>query len=368
MRKKWEKWTPDLTINLWRIFGLLFLSWLWLQGDGNEGGVILLLFLAILALVRWRFPLPGWTVFIDQAVCFMMAPFYPFAAFALAIPLFEVMHNRQPGFMFPTVIFAVVFPETSILLVVVFLQAGLTGAILGGWKQDTKSYQQEADQQRRDRYELENLKEELLIANAHSARMAELTERNRIAQQLHDEVGHELTAAVLALQAFEELWKENDPDANEMFSQAQQRLSKSAVYLRETVHNLKPVKELGVEGLHEISDQFTLCPVKFNVYGDTARVPVYLWSILYPTLKEALTNIIRHAQPTMVEISLDISPHILRLSVYNDEATVKHKGEQGSGVGLRNLRHRAKAVGGSISTDTKDGFLLICVLPLEKIG
>ncbi|MDT8861846.1 sensor histidine kinase [Alkalihalobacillus sp. MEB130] len=364
MSINWEKWTPELAITICRIFGLLFLSLLWLQVDGNKGGVILLLFLAILALARWRLPLPGWTVLIDQTVCLIFVIYFPFAAFALAFPLFETLLKRQPWFALPVFIFTILYPETSILLVVTFIQAGLSGAILGGWDQDTNRYQRESDRQRRDHYELENLKEELLIANAQGTRMAELTERNRIAQQLHDDVGHELTASVLALQAFEELWKENDPDAKEMFAQAQQRLSKSAVYLRETVHNIKPVKELGIEGMHEISDQFTLCPVKLNVYGDTGRVPVHLWGILYPTLKEALTNVIRHAQPTLVEISLDISPHILRLSVSNDGVT-KDKGDRGTGVGLRNLRHRAKAVGGSISLDTSDGFLLICVLPIE---
>ncbi|OIJ20159.1 two-component sensor histidine kinase [Anaerobacillus alkalidiazotrophicus] len=365
MSNKWEKWTPKLAITIWRIFGLLLLSLLWLQVDGNKGGVILLLFLAILSLARWRLPLPGWTVLIDQTVCLISIIYFPFAVFALAFPVFESMLKRQPWFALPAFIFAVIYPETSILLVVVFIQAGLSGAILGGWYQDKKRYQTESDRQRRDHYELENLKEELLIANAQGTRMAELAERNRIAQQLHDDVGHELTASVLAFQAFEELWSGNDPEAKEMFAQAQHRLSKSVVYLRDTVHNLKPVKELGIEGLHEISEQFTLCPVTFNVYGDTSNVPAHLWSILYPVLKESLTNIIRHTQPTKVEISLDISPHILRLSVYND-GVAKEKNGQRAGVGLRNLRHRARAVGGSISTDHSDGFLLICVLPLEK--
>lgn len=365
MSTKWEKWSPTLAIIMWRLFGLLLLCLLWLQADGSKGGVILLLFLSIMTLARGRFQLPGWTVLIDQAVCMITIYYYPFAAFALALPVFEGMLKRQPWFCLPTVIFTVFYPETAILLVSVFILAGLSGASLGGWLGDMKRYQKEADQQRRDRYELENLKEELLLANAQGARMAELSERNRIAQQLHDDVGHELTASVLALQAFEELWKDNDPEAKEMFAQAQQRLSKSAVYLRETVHNLKPVKEMGVEGLYEISDQFTLCPVNFNVYGDTTRVPAHLWSILYPTLKEALTNIIRHATPTQVDITLDISPHILRLSVFNDETTQNIR-EQGAGVGLRNLRHRAKAVGGSIATDTYNGgFIFICVLPLE---
>lgn len=363
MNTKREKWTADSAVIIWRILGLLLLSLLWLQSDGSEGGVILLLFLVIMTLARWRFQLPGWTTLIDQAACFIAIFYWPFAAFALVIPVFESMYKRQPWYGLPTIIYTFFFTEPSFALVAVFLQGGISGAILGGWAFEAKKYQMEGDRQRRVHYELESLKEELLLANAQGARIAELSERNRIAQQLHDDVGHELTASVLALQAFEQLWKEDDPAANEMFIQAQQRLYKSAVYLRETVHNLKPMTGIGIEGLQEISDQFTLCPVDFQLFGDTSKVPANLWSILYPTLKEALTNTVKHARPTKVLITLDISPHIVRLSVYNDGVDKDHKG---SGVGLRNLRHRAKAVGGSISIDTTDGFLLICVLPLEK--
>ncbi|WP_404447058.1 histidine kinase [Sutcliffiella horikoshii] len=365
MINKWDNWTSESATNLWRLLGLLFLSLLWLHNAGDEGGVILLLFLIVMTLARWRFRLPGWTVLLDQVACFIALLYWPFAALALALPIFESMYKRQPVYILPTLLFIFAFPDSSVLVIAVFLQAALSGAILGRWAKDTERNQRESDRQRRDRYELENLKEELLLANAQGARLAELSERNRIAQQLHDEVGHEITASVLALQAFEHLWKEGDPAASEMFTLAQQRLSNSAVYLRETVHNLKPVKELGLEGMYDICDKFSLCPVNFHVFGDTSKVPANLWTILYPTLKEALTNTIRHAKPTQVEISLDISPHILRLSVHND-GVVKDNGVQETGMGLRNLRHRAKAVGGSISTDTTKGFLLICVLPVEN--
>ncbi|WP_269758385.1 hypothetical protein [Thalassobacillus sp. C254] len=53
------------------------------------------------------------------------------------------------------------------------------------------------------------------------------------------------------------------------------------------------------------------------------------------------------------------------MSVYND-GVVDGKGKRFDGVGLRNLRQRAKAVGGSITTDAGDGFRLICVLPLDR--
>jgi signal transduction histidine kinase len=51
----------------------------------------------------------------------------------------------------------------------------------------------------------------------------------------------------------------------------------------------------------------------------------------------------------------------VRLSVHN---SVRGAGTEGRGMGLRSLAQRAEAVGGSIAADTRDGFRLVCVLPL----
>ncbi|WP_026477411.1 sensor histidine kinase [Alkaliphilus transvaalensis] len=364
MIKDWNIWTPENSKILCRSIGLFLLCLLWLTGQGSEVGIVLLLFLIIMALIRWRFPLPGWVILLDQVACMIVIPFWPYSIFALALALFEGSLVGKPWYALPAVVF-LFYSGASIPLIATFLQAGFTGWIIRGWTKETSLYRHEADQQRRQRYELENLKSELLLANVQGIQMAELAERNRIAQELHDDVGHEITAAVLAFQAFEQLWRDKDPFAEEMFLQAQKRLTNSAKQLRETVYNMKPVQAIGIDRLKDISNRMDGYPLEFSVYGDTSSVPVYLWSILEPCLKEALTNVIRHAEATKIMINLDVSPYIVRLSVYNDGIRQKEPKVE-YGVGLRNLRQRARAVGGNISIDASDGFRLICVLPLEK--
>ncbi|PYZ97018.1 two-component sensor histidine kinase [Alteribacter lacisalsi] len=359
------KLNAEKAANIWRIAGLFFLAMLWIQDGGGEAGVILLAGLGVITLARWRFTLPSWTLLLDQAASILAFLYWPPAVFALAVPLFESMFKGKWMFALPALTFATFYGEITLPLAVVLVYAGLSGGLIRAWKVEAGKNLEEADRQRHDRYELEELKEELLLANIKAAQMAEITERNRLARQLHDDVGHELTASVLALQAFEHLWKENDPQAAEMFTQARERLDKGARYLRETVHNIKPVKELGAEGLREIAGGFTACPAQFQVYGDTSRVPVHLWSILYPCLKEALTNVVRHSKAEKVEIELVVSPYIVRLSVLNDGLTEPVRGRWG--IGIRNLRQRARAAGGSISSTAESrGFQLVCVLPLDK--
>lgn len=245
------------------------------------------------------------------------------------------------------------------------VQASFAGWIVFCWSKQIHQYRLEADQERRDRYELEILKGELLMANVQTAQLAELRERHRISQKLHDEVGHELTAALLAFQAFETLWRENDPQAEDMFAQAQMRLSRSALELRETVHNMQPVQAIGIRSLEEICRNFKALPVQLQIYGDTSRIAAHLWVILNSCLKEALTNAVRHSKAKHVEVSLDVNEHIVRLSVQNDGVL---DSSSLPGTGLRNLRQRAQAAGGSISTNTSSGFQLVCVLPMGKEG
>lgn len=361
MEKEWEKLTPEGSIMIYRILGLLLLSLLWVRSS-SQLGVVLLLFLALLALARWRFNLPGWTVLLDQAACISMAFLWPQAAYGLAIPLFEAMILAKPWFGLPIVAYIIFYPHFSVALAVILLQSAIAGTIIHSWQWGARAYRQEADRERRQRYELEKLKGELLLANIQTARMAELSERNRIAQELHDDVGHELTASVLALQAFEQLWQENDPKAREMLLQARQRLLGSAQALRERVYAIKPIQPPGIDEFQSICREFTACPLHLQVEGDTARIPVYLWSILKPCLKEGLTNVIRHSNATRVTVLLDVTPHIVRLSIEDNGtgATVLRPG-----MGLRGLRQRAKAVGGSVTTDGSRGFRLICVLPMN---
>ncbi|NLY45705.1 MAG: sensor histidine kinase [Tissierella sp.] len=357
------QWTNKNAINFGRILGLLLLCLLWIRDNGSQIGVILLLFLITMTVCRWRFNLPPWTLLIDQIVCLAMIPFWANASFAVAMPIFEAVAIGKIIFSLPVLALILINNQMSFPLVVVFIQAGFIGWVIRSWSLETNKYQKELNQQRRERYEQEELKRELLSANIKVARMSELSERNRIAQELHDSVGHELTGAVLALQAFEKLWHEEDPLAKDMFLKVQERLSNSALILRETVHNIKPINGAGVDRLKEISDGFTDCPLNFKIYGDTSLIPVYLWSILEPCLKEALTNIMRHAKATKVEIELDVNPHLVRLSVYND-GVEDISSTMGMGMGLRNIRQRAKAIGGNISSDMTHGFRLVCVLPI----
>lgn len=349
---------------IFRVIFIMFLLVLWLNGDAAIEAFLLIMILSAMVVARWRFELPGWTVLVDQLACILVIPFWPQAWLGMALPLFESALKGKALYSFPLLLVGATFAIPSIFTVfLLLLSLGL------GWqiKETTvlvRNLQKEADQERQDRYELEKLKGDLLEANVKTAHMAELTERTRIARDLHDHVGHELTGATLALQAFEQLWKEDNAKAEEVFRQVSERLNDSVTHLRETVYNTKSDITLGFSRLEKICEAYQACEVTWQADGDTMRVPVYIWGILEPVLKEALTNVSRHSNANHVDVFLDVSKKIVRLHV-SDNGKINNTGE--AGIGIRNLQTRAKAVGGNISYSSFDrGFQLVCVLPLES--
>jgi signal transduction histidine kinase len=216
--KKNQRLTPPGTALAWRLLGEILLCILWIQGPDTPTGLALILFLCILSLARWRFALPAWTVLIDQAACVAVMQLWPDAAFGLALPVFDAVAAGGPWFALPVVVVLFAWNRWTLALVASLSLAAAAGASVLLWRREAARLRQEADADRREKYELARLKDDLLVAGVQTARTAELAERARIARDLHDHLGHELTAAGLALQAFDQLWKEGDAQAGELLA------------------------------------------------------------------------------------------------------------------------------------------------------
>ncbi|MCK0471755.1 sensor histidine kinase [Halalkalibacter sp. APA_J-10(15)] len=354
---------PISFVYLIRILCLLFLSTLWVVNDQWNNGFILIFILAILAGLRWRFKIPFWLSFVDLVCCLLFLPIWSGSIYGIALSLFDGMVRGRFYSLFLIPVGVILASVHEVFLFWYLLNVGVIGAILYYWK---KSYDQtilEADEERLARYELEKVKAELLEANSQAVQMAEVSERYRIARDLHDHLGHDLTGAVLGLQTFRRLEKGREKEA--ILDQVQERIERSTTTLRETVHDLTPVARLGAEQLAFIANNYlgNEVEVEFNQSGNMNVVPVQIWSLLEPCMKEVLTNIARHSNATKVIIHLDVTEMIVRLSV-RDNGFVLDKEDHGTG--LRHLKARARAAGGSISVNVADGYLVVCVFPIHE--
>jgi signal transduction histidine kinase len=202
------------------------------------------------------------------------------------------------------------------------------------------------------------------------ARRAVAEEQLRMAQDLHDGVGHGL--AVIAMQAGVALHVlESDQDAVRAALVAIKDTSREALdALRLELSELtgEPAARgprRGLDDLDLLVDRVRATGVGVTVSGSTGPLPEEIDAAAYAIVQEALTNVLRHADARAVTISLTIGGDRLTLVVADDgTGAAVHD----VGMGLRGMRERAASVGGSLVAGPRPvgGFEVRAELPLEE--
>jgi len=329
-------------------FGLLIAHWLI---SGDTMGFFLILFLFCMTMLRWRIPQTRYSSVADVLVCMFFAPIF------LPLALFGAMYY---GMYFAAAAVIYVLFTVDIYIGVTSLFAAGIGLLLRLWELEREKRLTHRDSDASRYYELESLQASLMNATAQVERMTAISERARISREIHDNAGHEIVAALISLQTARNLFYGVDDDILELYDTALGRLDSGMNKIRESVHNLSSVTALGVEALKENCERFPK-KVQFSSFGDTRHVPIHVWNVLESCLNEGLTNTTKHALPTFIKVELDTTPHIVRLCIENDGAPTEKKR---IGTGLRNLRHRLVATGGSLAIAPGETFRLVCVVPV----
>lgn len=221
------------------------------------------------------------------------------------------------------------------------------------------------DKERRYRYELESVKEKLIKSSIGAVHIAQIKERNRIARQIHDNVGHSISGVLFQLQACSKLFERDKDKALILLEKSIDELSKSLNLLRDTVHNIKPKEDYGIEYIKDIIDKFKYCEVEFKTFGDFNSLSASHTEILYANIKEALTNASKYSNATKIEISIDINEKYVRLFIKDNGTGCDEIHE---GLGISGMRERIRNIGGSISISGENGFMIVCILPMKLEG
>jgi len=328
-------------------FSLLTARWLY---SGDMTGFFVMLFMLCMVLLRWRFPKSGVTVVID---CWVCAVFFPVA---LALPLFWAMYYRADDktrhrvtIVLCAAVFLLPIAARDFDGVAYAALGAVAGLFLGLWEREYRRRFQARDTEAGRYYRLESLQSDLFSAAAQIERMTALSERARIARDIHDNAGHDIVAAYISLQSVREELAGENVESLSLFDAALERLGSGANKIREAVHNLAPIAAPGINTLEEICKRFPNPSVRFSTFGDTNPVPVHIWNTLESVLSESLTNAARHTKARTVSVSLDATPKLVRLCVENDGVSTKKPNTTVMGAGLRNLRYRASAIGGSLA-------------------
>jgi len=201
-------------------------------------------------------------------------------------------------------------------------------------------------------------------------RMGVARARVSMAREIHDSLGHHMTAAIVDLQYVEELADEDPPAAARHLSSARGVLVAAVESSTELGHALDRFDRPLADALTELVSAWRgsrHVEVKLSVTGDLSILSPAARVTVYRVVQESLTNIHKHARAKQVRIAVVRHPDRVLLSIRNDDTGEQPHGEAGpGGYGLVGLRERADALQGEFwAGDRADGgFEVRLVLPV----
>jgi signal transduction histidine kinase len=212
---------------------------------------------------------------------------------------------------------------------------------------------------------------QLRAAQAGLAEQARVTERNRIARELHDVIGHTLVVSLLHVQSAR-LAVEHDPgDAARALAEAERLGRECLAEVRLTVGMLREDESAGpgmaplpgVDGLPALVERFRSAgaDITLRIEGDISILPATTGLAVYRIAQEALTNAAKHAPGALTAV---------RLSVGGEQVTLMADSRAapgtGTGLGVVSMRERAESLGGTCEAGPGgQGWLVRATLPLD---
>lgn len=191
--------------------------------------------------------------------------------------------------------------------------------------------------------------------------IATLKERNRIAREIHDNVGHMLTRSLL--QAGAVMIINKDENLKEPLEGLKTTLDSAMTSIRQSVHDLHDdsidLKKAIEESIFAVDGRFSV-KLEYDLSDRTSgRIKLCILGIV----KEGLSNAVKHSSGDKINISVQEHPGFFRLTIEDNGSC---SAINDTGIGISNMRDRAASVGGTITfTPSEKGFRIFLSIPKQ---
>lgn len=205
--------------------------------------------------------------------------------------------------------------------------------------------------------------------SAKSALMAQTQERNRLAREIHDTIGHSLTGIITGIEACLVIFDANRELVKSQLKAIADVARRGMEDVRRSVRELKPDSlekmplDLAIEKMIDEMGRSTgihfhySCQASLrDTFGDDEE------EVVYRTVQEGITNSVRHGRPQDIWVDINRKENKLCISIKDNGTGCK---ELKKGFGLSHMEDRLGMLEGALYCDGTDGFLLEAVIPIR---
>ena len=232
-----------------------------------------------------------------------------------------------------------------------------------------KSTHEEKERIRLLNERLEEANQRLRAYAIEVAQMAETRERNRLAREIHDTLGHALTgiaagldACIMMLEVAPEATKQQLNKIRDTARKGITDVRRSVKKLRPDVLERLPFQEALLEMTKDYSESSGM-EITFDIFSWSNNLRQDQEDVIYRVLQESITNAKRHGHATKVKITIGGNENYLLIVIAdNGEGCDEVK----QGFGLKHMRERLELLHGTIHYWSDEGFIVEAMIPLNR--
>ncbi len=202
-------------------------------------------------------------------------------------------------------------------------------------------------------------------SQAEVSHLATVAERERISRDLHDLLGHSLSLITLKAELAGKLLARDDSDRARQEVADLERISRAA--LSEVREAVTGYRQAGLEDeLRHAAEALQSADIKLELQTELQTLPAAYDNTLAMCVREAVTNVIRHADAGLCRIELSQHDNQIRLTISDDGKPNQHQrsGDIVMGSGLQGMRDRLAGLDGRLRIVQENGLRLEIELPL----
>ncbi|MBR3599075.1 MAG: hypothetical protein IKL53_04270 [Lachnospiraceae bacterium] len=286
---------------------------------------------------------------------------------------YDIISYFQPGFIwyFTPLIFGIMGSDINsyvrilacLFIGIIYIQHDF---IVESYRKQTVEDTLSEQQLKKNIYKKEHEMQEEMRKGLLQAENQLLEERTQLSQTLHDKLGHNINGSVYQLEAIKVIMDKEPETSKRMIQGVIDQLRTGMDEIRAILRKERPKKyRLATIQLEKLCEDCVSKGVdaKLVTDGDLSNVPDKYLEIVLDNAYEAVSNAMKYARCTKIEIKIHVLNQMLRCSISDNGIGCK---EIEDGMGISGMRRRVREVNGVLDFETEAGFTINMLLPINE--